>query len=78
MVETAADLIVIGLGGKDAFTLSDQRNWSLHIRSLVIELKRRFGETPIVFINMPPIKAFPAFTPLIKYSIGNLVEILGD
>ncbi|MBV6644815.1 MAG: hypothetical protein KI790_05175 [Cyclobacteriaceae bacterium] len=26
---------------------------------------------------MPPIKEFPAFTPLIKFTIGNLVEILG-
>ena len=26
---------------------------------------------------MPPIKEFPAFTPLIKVTIGNLVEILG-
>ena len=27
---------------------------------------------------MPPIKEFPAFTPLIKFTIGNLVEILGE
>ncbi len=27
---------------------------------------------------MPPIKEFPAFSPLIKFSIGNLVEILGE
>ncbi len=27
---------------------------------------------------MPPIKEFPAFTPLIKFIVGNLVEILGD
>jgi lysophospholipase L1-like esterase len=76
--ESTADLIVIGLGGNDAFTLNSPRKWGQHIRSLLVELKKRFGETPIVFINMPPIKAFPAFTPLIKFSIGNLVEILGE
>jgi len=27
---------------------------------------------------MPPIKEFPAFTPLIKFTVGNLVEILGE
>ena len=27
---------------------------------------------------MPPIKTFPAFTPLLKFFIGNLVEMLGD
>jgi lysophospholipase L1-like esterase len=78
IVETAADLIVIGVGGNDAFTLNSPGKWGLHIRSLIIALKLRFGETPIVFINMPPIKAFPAFTPLIKFTIGNLVEILGE
>ncbi len=78
IVESETDLIVIGLGGNDAFTLNSPGKWGLHIRSLFIELNSRFGETPIVFINMPPIKAFPAFTTLIKFSIGNLVEILGD
>ena len=78
IVETTADLIVIGLGGNDAFTLNSPGKWGLHVRSLIIALKRRFGETPIVFINMPPIKAFPAFTSLIKFSIGNLVEMLGE
>ncbi|MDF1548554.1 MAG: hypothetical protein P1P88_12085, partial [Bacteroidales bacterium] len=34
--------------------------------------------TPIIFTNMPPIKEFPAFTPLIKLIIGNLVELLGE
>ncbi|MGB3179861.1 MAG: hypothetical protein WBB45_00620 [Cyclobacteriaceae bacterium] len=27
---------------------------------------------------MPSIKEFPAFTPLIRFTIGNLVEILGE
>lgn len=27
---------------------------------------------------MPPIKEFPAFSPLIKFILGNLVEILGE
>ena len=27
---------------------------------------------------MPPIKEFPAFTPLIRFVVGNLVDILGD
>ena len=27
---------------------------------------------------MPPIKEFPAFTRLIKFAIGNLVELLGQ
>jgi lysophospholipase L1-like esterase len=72
-----ADLIVIGLGGNDAFELNLPRNWKLQIRKLIAALRKQFGQTPIVFTHMPPIKDFPAFTPLIHWSVGNLVEQLG-
>ncbi len=75
--EKEIDLIVVGLGGNDAFTLNSPKRWSLHILELVNKLRTKFGEVPIVFTNMPPIKEFPAFTSLIKFVIGNLVEILG-
>jgi len=76
--ESEVDLIVIGLGGNDAFTLNSPTRWKRHIRDLIADLKKRFRDVPVVFANMPPIKAFPAFTSLIKFIIGNLVEILGD
>ncbi len=76
--ESEVDLIVIGLGGNDAFTLNTPARWKRHIQELIAELRHRFGTAPIIFANMPPIKVFPAFTPLIKFVIGNLVEILGE
>lgn len=72
-----ADLIVIGLGGNDAFKLNLPWYWKLQIRKLIAELRKQFKTTPIVFAHMPPIKDFPAFTPLIHWSVGNLVEHLG-
>jgi lysophospholipase L1-like esterase len=78
ITETAADLIVIGLGGNYAFTLNTPRNRSAHIRALISSLQKQFGNTPLMFLNMPPIREFPTYTPLIKFSIGNLVEILGE
>ncbi|MBR9922921.1 MAG: SGNH/GDSL hydrolase family protein [Bacteroidetes bacterium] len=72
------DLIVIGLGGNDAFTVNTPGSWRKAIRNLITELRSRFSAAPIVFCSMPPIKEFPAFTPVIKWTIGNLVEILGD
>lgn len=72
------DLIVLGLGGNDAFTLNRPGKWRKHIQELIDELKARFGDVPIVFLNMPPIKGFPAFTRIIKFVVGNLVEILGE
>ncbi len=71
-------LIVVGLGGNDAFTLNTPWHWRNHIDMLIVDLKLLFPNTPIYFANMPPIKEFVAFTPLIKLTIGNLVELLGD
>jgi len=78
ITENTADLIVIGLGGNDAFTLNTPWKWGSQIRALINSLQQQFTNTPLLFLNMPPIKEFPAFTPLIKFSIGNLVEILGE
>ena len=75
--EVNVDLIVIGLGGNDAFTLNSPSRWKVDINYLIAGLRSKYPHTPITFCNMPPIKDFPAFTPLIKFTIGNLVEILG-
>lgn len=78
ITERSADLIVIGLGANDAFTLQSPAKWQRDISALIAALQSRFADTPILFANMPPIKGFPAFPPLIKFVVGNLVEILGD
>ena len=75
--DSTADIIVIGLGGNDAFKLNSPDVWMFQINFLIKTLKRKFPKTPIYFTNMPPIKEFPAFTNAIKFVIGNLVEILG-
>ncbi|PQJ79061.1 SGNH/GDSL hydrolase family protein [Polaribacter porphyrae] len=75
--ETNADIIVIGLGGNDAFKLNSPEVWIYQINLLIKNLKHKYPKTPIYFTNMPPIKEFPAFTKAIKFVIGNLVEILG-
>ncbi|MGB0524539.1 MAG: SGNH/GDSL hydrolase family protein [Flammeovirgaceae bacterium] len=75
--EEAVDLMVIGLGGNDAFKLNHPKRWRSQVNALVQAIREKYPQTPIVFNNMPPIKTFPAFTPSIKFVIGNLVEILG-
>lgn len=77
ITEKNPDIILIGLGGNDSFTLNRPWTWKKDIQNLIEELKSRFPEATLVFANMPPIKEFPAFTGLIKFVIGNLVEILG-
>jgi lysophospholipase L1-like esterase len=76
--ESSTDIIVIGMGGNDAFTLNSPKKWVNDITNLINLLQSKFPDTPIFFTNMPPIKEFPAFTKTIKFVIGNLVEILGN
>jgi lysophospholipase L1-like esterase len=75
--EPNPDLIVVGLGGNDAFKLNTPWGWRKHVTTLIGELRKRYPFTPVVFTNMPPIKEFPAFAKIVRYSIENLVEILG-
>ncbi|NNE27755.1 MAG: SGNH/GDSL hydrolase family protein [Saprospiraceae bacterium] len=71
------DLIVIGVGGNDAFTLNTTQQWSKDILKMIQLLRSKFPAAKIVFINMPPIHAFPGFTPLLQKTLGNRVELLG-
>ncbi|MEM6691861.1 MAG: GDSL-type esterase/lipase family protein, partial [Planctomycetota bacterium] len=61
---TQLDLIVIGLGGNDTFKLTPPNKWKRDIQRLILELRKRFPKTPIIFSNVPPIRSFPAFTKL--------------
>lgn len=72
------NLIIIGLGANDAFTLNTPRQWCEHISALIKKLQYRYPDAPIVFLNMPPLKAFPALPSLLKNTVGNLIEILGQ
>ncbi|MEN0046745.1 MAG: SGNH/GDSL hydrolase family protein [Bacteroidota bacterium] len=76
--EEKPDLIVIGLGGNDAFTLNRPWKWRQQMEQLIDALQEQFKDIPIFLTNVPPIKEFPAFTKPIKFVIGNLVEILGQ
>ncbi|ADV50112.1 lipolytic protein G-D-S-L family [Cellulophaga algicola DSM 14237] len=78
ITEKSIDIIVIGLGGNDAFELNSPKKWNRDIRTLIKSIQLKFKGVPVVFTNMPPIKEFPAFTALIKFIIGNLVTILGN
>lgn len=76
--ETATDIIVVGMGANDAFTLNSPKKWGSDLEELITLLQNKFPGTPLFFTSMPPIKEFPAFTKPIKFVIGNLVEILGE
>lgn len=75
---SSVDLIVVGLGGNDAFALNSPWHWRRQIGLLIAQLSDKFGDTPVVFGSIPPIRSFPAFTPLIRRVVGGLSEILGE
>lgn len=70
------DLIVVAMGGNDAFALRSPKKWEQNSIKLLAELRQKFGTTtPILLTNMPPIQYFPAFPFLIKWTIGSLVNL---
>lgn len=76
--EDVLNLIVIGVGGNDAFKLTSPKKWIDNVKMLIAELRVRYKNQPIVFINMPPVREIPAFSLLIKYVMGNLLDFYSD
>jgi lysophospholipase L1-like esterase len=77
--ETEVDLIVVGMGGNEAFKMNTPAGFRRDMQAVIDFLRARFGpDVPIAFPNMPPIKEFPAFTPLMKFTLGNMVEFFGE
>jgi len=74
--EKKADLIVIALGGNDTFEFTPLWRWQKEVRALNQSLRSRFPETPVAFTNMPPVRQFPAFTPLMQQVFGDQVDLL--
>lgn len=77
ITERDFDIIVIALGANDSFAMNSPKTWRKNIIALIKDTQAIFPNTPIVFMNMPPIKEFPAFSRLIRFSVGNLVDMLG-
>lgn len=75
--ENGVDLIVVGVGANDAFALNSTWKWKIHITKMIKNVRLRYPTAAIVFSQMPPIKEFTAFTPLMKFVMGNLVELYG-
>ncbi len=72
----AADIIMIGLGANDTFKLSKPNKWRNDLSNILDFLTNRYGDTPIVFINMPPTTEFPVFDNMLKYFVSKQMLIL--
>lgn len=72
-----ADLILIGLGANDALGWSSPNKWATDITQILDQLQQRFPSIPILFMNLPPLRFFPALPPLIRSSASHNLHLLG-
>ena len=76
ITETQCDLLVIGIGANDSFELTQPKKWQEDIQLLIESLRNKFPETPISFVQLPTIEAFPALTKQMQYVLGNHKDLL--
>lgn len=70
------DLILIGLGGNDTFQMNSPLKWRRTYIELLRHLRQKHGSAKIVIANMPPIKWFPAFPPLLRWLMTGQIYLL--
>ncbi len=66
------DFIVVCLGGNDAFSLHGPLRWKRDCLYLVQAIRKEGQKGPILFADVPPIREFPGFTPLLQFFLGRL------
>ncbi len=69
------DLVIIGLGGNDAFQLNSPLRWRRDFEALIKAVRSKIPHCPIVITNMPPSGEFPAFTGFMKFLFRNLIYL---
>ncbi len=71
------DLIVVGLGGNEAFTLNSPRAFRRQMGELIRSIRERHPAVPIVIPSLPPVGEFPAFPWLMRVVLGGLIRLHG-
>ncbi|GAL84669.1 GDSL family lipase [Sporocytophaga myxococcoides] len=67
------DLIIIGLGANDAFELKSPVQWKKGITDIIVSIRNRNINCPIVIAAMPPLRYCPVFSILFRCIFGGLV-----
>ena len=78
ITETRCDLLVIGIGANDAFELVTPKKFSENIQIFIDDLRAKFPQTPIFFVQLPPLEAFPALTKEMRYVLGGRKDFLAE
>jgi lysophospholipase L1-like esterase len=73
--EKSLDFIFVGLGGNDTFRLNSPLHFKNNMIQLIENLRSVQPNSKIIILNMPPIADFPAFPKIVKFVLGNLVNL---
>lgn len=76
ITETECDLLVLGIGANDSFELTLPKKWKKNIQLLIDSLRSKFPDSPILFVQLPTIEAFPALTKEMQLVLGNHKDLL--
>lgn len=72
------DIVVIAVGGNDAFALNSPWRWKAELNKLIHALSQNYPKASVYFLNMPPVADFPALPKLLQIIMGKEMSILGD
>ena len=71
------DIILLGVGGNDAFQANTPARFLRHVRRVLDQLRYRYPDVPIVMLTVPPIYDFIGFTRLLRVFLGGLAKLFG-
>lgn len=74
-IQFSPDLILIGLGGNDAFHLTSPKKWKSNLEHLLGTVRKKFPSSIILFANLPPTSKFPAFSRKLQFFLGRLTSL---
>ena len=71
-----ADVILISIGVNNVTGLSSTRHWRFNFNALVVELKRKWPASTVIFAGLPPMEKFPLPPQPLRFLLGRRAMVL--
>lgn len=75
-VSSRADIIMISLGVNDVLHMHSPRRYTRDLCVLIAEVRRIFGDIPIMLAGIAPVGCFPAIPQPLRYILGLRARVL--
>lgn len=76
--ETEMDLVVIGLGGNDAFKVNSPNRWRRDMTALIEKIRGKYPSAAILLTNTPMIIDFPVLPQPLKFFLWRISRLHHD